>query len=164
MKNKLVTNFLNSLNGSGNITEYVKGIDFPSNLDLFDSISSAELYEIFDTVNDTGTINFFPSPIKGGCYETAVFVSLSKSPDNKELKDDSLVSLDVVLKKMVQQVLGTCDGINQEIILITDEINTVLSKEWEGNLKAIKRRCKSLDIYYIFPDGEYKNVNDFFGV
>lgn len=164
MKNNLVSNFLNSLNGGDNITAYVKSMDFPSKLDLFDDTSSGELYEIFNSVNGDSNINFFPSPIKGGCYETAVFVSLSKAPNGKELKEDSLISLDVVLKKMVQQVLGTCDGINQEIILITDEINTTISKEWEGNLKAIKRRCSSLDIFYLFPDGEYKNVNDFFGV
>jgi|SRR5690606_7015997 len=159
MKNLLVSNFLDFFNEEKNSQSILDPRSY-----ILDGKESVELYEIFGSRGNGGNINFFPSTIKGGCYEMAIFVSFSKSPKGIKLKKNNCISLDVVLKKMVQQVLGGCDGINQEIVLITDEINTNVSREWEGNLKAIKKRCKSLDIYYIFPDGDSKKVNDMFGV
>jgi len=131
---------------------------------VLDGKKTVELYEIFGSGDSDSSINFFPSPIKGSCYESAVFVSFSKSPKGIKLNKSSIVSLDVVFKKMVQQVLGTCFGINQDITLITDQINTDISREWEGNLRTIQSKCKSLNIYYVLPNGTNKNVNDLFGL
>ncbi len=161
MKNRLLKNFIKFLNGSGRVAEYIKSIDFPSEL-MGDN--SFDLHEFYSSGGEGGNINFYPSSVKGGCYEVAMFVSISKPPNGLNLKEGNCIPLDLVLKKMVQQVLGSCEGINQEILLITDEIDTKAAREWEGNLKAIKRRCASFDIFYLLPDGDYKNVNDLFGV
>ena len=159
MKNEFREDFLDFFNED----KYADMIMDPRSY-VLDGKKSIELYEIFDSSDSGGSINFFPSPIKGSCHETGMFVSFSKSPKGIKLHKNSIVSLDKVLKKMVQQVLGTCYGINQEITLITDQINTNVSREWEANLRTIQSSCKSLNIYYLLPDGKHKNVNDLFGL
>ncbi len=109
-------------------------------------------------------MNFFPSENKGACHEVAMFVSFHKPIFGLKFKKDQMIALDDVLKKLVQQVLGTCYPTNQKIILLTDNIETNLFEPWLGNLSAIQRMGMELQIIYLRGDGSHRNVNSLFGL
>jgi hypothetical protein len=109
-------------------------------------------------------MNFFPSDKPSGCFEVAMFVSFHKSVFDIKLKKDQMVSLDNVLKKLVQQVLGTCYPKNQKILLLTDKVDTEVFEPWVGNLKAIKRMGMELEIVYLRSDGSIENINRLIGI
>jgi hypothetical protein len=133
---------------------------------IFESkdLLSIDLDKALEYSGIANNINFFPSSTKGGCHKTAMFVSFSKSPKGFKLKRNNCLPLDVVLKKMVKQVLGSCYGKNQEIILLTDEMSISKSEEWHANLRTMQKVCKSIGVYYVFPDGKHENVDRFFGL
>lgn len=112
----------------------------------------------------TNNMNFFPSENKDYCCEVAMFVSFHKPIFDLKFKRDQLVSLDDVLKKLVQQVIGTCYPTNKKIILITDKIDTEVFEPWLGNLKAMKRMGIEIEIVYLKSDGDYKIINSLLGV
>lgn len=109
-------------------------------------------------------MNFFPSKNIGACHEVAMFVSFHKPVFGLKFKKEQMVSLDDVLKKLVQQVLGTCYPINQKILLLTDKVDTDVFELWIGNLKAIKRMGMEIEIVYLKSDGDYKMLNSLLGV
>lgn len=147
------------LNDASKLTN--ENIDSPNHFLRQKTITFKEVMENLDLENN---INLFPSDIKGGCYETAMFISFRKPPFNFKMPKNNLVPIDRVLKEIVKQVLGSCFGVNQEIILITDDINNSKSEEWFANLKTIQKVCKSINIFYVFDNGNYENVNRFFGL
>ena len=169
MRNQLVEQFMDALiNGDqarhplNDVTNLKNEfIDSPNN---FLKQKTFTFKEVLADMHLENRINFFPSDIKGGCYETAIFVSFRKPPFNFKIPKNNLIPIDTVLKEIVKQVLGSCFGINQEIILITDDINNSKSEEWFANLKTIQEVCKSINIYYVFDKGDYENVNRFFGL
>lgn len=111
------------------LSEFISILKHESNQELrnnlFDRNNTPQLEAItFDKllqdINVRHRRNFFPSENKGACYEVAMFVSFHKPVFGLKFKKDQMVTLDEVLKKIVQQVLGTCYPTNQKIILITD--------------------------------------------
>jgi hypothetical protein len=120
--------------------------------------------ELLQNAHVRHNMNFFPSENKGACHEVALFVSFHKSVFGLKFKKDQMVSLDEVIKKLVQQVLGTCYPINQKIILLTDKIDTEVFDPWLGNLRAMKRMGMELDIVYLRSDGDYKMINSMLGI
>lgn len=120
--------------------------------------------ELFENNHLGRTINFFPSDNTNGCFEVAMFVSFHKPVFGLKFKKDQMVSLDDVLKKLVQQVLGTCYPINQKIFLLTDKVDTEVFEPWLGNLKAMKRMGMEIEIVYLKSDGSYKMLNSLLGV
>lgn len=120
--------------------------------------------ELFDNFGRGIDMNFFPSENKGACREVAMFVSFHKPAFGAKFKKDQMIPLDDVLKKLVQQVLGTCYPTNQKILLLTDKVDTEVLEPWLGNLKAIKRMGMELEIVYLRSDGSHRNVNSLFGL
>lgn len=120
--------------------------------------------ELFESTGRNSSMNFFPSDKKGGCYEIAMFVSFHKPIFKVNLKRNQMVSLDEVLKKLVQQVLGTCYPKNKKIILLTDKIDTDVFEPWIGNLKAIKKMGMELEVVYLRSDGSTDNINQLIGL
>lgn len=120
--------------------------------------------ELFDNFGRGIDMNFFPSDRPGGCYEVAMFVSINKPVFGLKFKKDQMISLDDVLKKLVQQVLGTCYPTNQKILMLTDNIETEVFEPWLGNLRAIKRMGMELEIVYLRSDGTHRNVNSLLGL
>ena len=120
--------------------------------------------ELFDNFGRGIDMNFFPSDIPSGCFEVAMFVSFHKPAFGVKFKKDQMIPLDDVLKKLVQQVLGSCYPTNKTILLLTDNIETDLFEPWLGNLRAIKRMGMELEIVYLRSDGTYRNVNSLFGL
>jgi hypothetical protein len=120
--------------------------------------------ELLENAHVRNNMNFYPSETKGPCCEIAMFVSFHKSVFDIKLKKDQMVSLDEVLKKLVQQVLGTCYPKNQKILLLTDKVDTEVFEPWLGNLKAIKRMGMEIVVVYLRSDGTTENINSLVGI
>ena len=120
--------------------------------------------ELFDNFGRGINMNFFPSENKGACCEVAMFVSFHKSVFGLKFKKDQMIPLDDILKKLVQQVLGTCYPNNQKILLLTDKVDTEVFEPWLGNLRAIKRMGMELEIVYLKSNGSTENINRLVGL
>lgn len=107
-------------------------------------------------------MNFFPSSNKGRCHYLAVFVSMREETLSFKSDPNNFVSLDVVLKKMVQQVLGSCFNVNKEVVLITDTIDTKVIEEWKPNFRAMKKVCDNIRFYYVDTEGNPKDISFLF--
>ncbi len=120
--------------------------------------------ELLQDTHVRHNMNFFPSENKGVCHEVAMFVSFHKPVFGLKFKKDQMIPLDDVLKKLVQQVLGTCYPTNQKILLLTDKVDTEVFEPWLGNLMAIKRMGIELEIVYLRSDGSTEYVNRLVGL
>lgn len=120
--------------------------------------------ELFDNFGGGINMNFFPSENKGACCEVAMFVSFHKPVFGLKFKKDQMISLDDVLKKLVQQVLGTCYHKNRKIILLTDKVDTEVFEPWLGNLQAMRRMNTEIEIFYLNSNGTTKSVNEIVGL
>jgi len=127
-------------------------------------IEAVTFDELLQNVHVRHNINFFPSDLTVGCYEVAMFVSFHKSVFGLKFKKDQMVSLDEVIKKLVQQVLGTCYPINKKILLLTDKVDTEVFEPWLGNLKAIKRMGMEIEVVYLRSNGTTENINSLVGL
>lgn len=127
-------------------------------------IESVTFDELLNNARLRHNMNFFPSDYLGGCYNVAMFVSFHKPIFGLKFKKDQMVPLDDVLKKLVQQVLGTCYPTNQKILLLTDNIETDMFEPWLGNLRAIKRMGMEIQIFYLRSDGSRQNINSLVGL
>jgi len=123
----------------------------------FSSISKSRLF-------GGKKINFYPSNTKGKCQSVAVFVSIKQSTLEFDSDPGNHRDFETVIKKMVQQVLGSCFDKNKEVILITDEINTNVIDQWKPNFKAMELICNSIKIIFINSTGQTYNANHFFGI
>ena len=137
--------------------------------DIFDRNNRPQLEtvtfdELFQNAQVRHNMNFFPSDNPSGCFEVAMFVSFHKSLFGLKFKKDQMIPLDDVLKKLVQQVLGTCYPTNQKILLLTDKVDTEVFEPWLGNLRAIKRMGMELEIIYLRSNGSTENVNRLVGL
>lgn len=120
--------------------------------------------ELFNNFGSGINMNFFPSDTPSGCYEVAMFVSFHKPAFGLKFKKDQMVSLDGVLKKLVQQVLGTCYPKNRKTILLTDKLDTEVFEPWIGNLQAMKRMNIEIEIFYLNSNGIPKSANKILGL
>tara|TARA_B110000902_G_C13791934_1_gene392444 strand:+ start:14 stop:487 length:474 start_codon:yes stop_codon:yes gene_type:complete len=109
-------------------------------------------------------INFYPSNTKGKCQSIAVFISIKQSTLDFNSDPSNHKDFESVIKKMVQQVLGSCFDKNKEVIFITDEINTNVIEQWKPNFKAMRQICDSIQIVFIDGSGQNYNANHFFGI
>jgi hypothetical protein len=157
---KIVKDFINRLNRASKSELRNEFID-KNNRPQMESITFDELFDNFGRGID---MNFFPSENKGACCEVAMFVSFHKPIFGLKFKKDIMISLDDVLKKLVQQVLGTCYPKNQKIILLTDKVDTEVFEPWLGNLRAIKRMGMEIEIIYLRSDGSTEVVNKLVGL
>jgi hypothetical protein len=159
MKN-IVNDFINMLKRWSNSDFRSEMID-RNNRPQMESITFDELFDNFGSGID---MNFFPSENKGACREIAMFVSFHKPAFGVKFKKDQMIPLDDVLRKLVQQVLGTCYPQNKKIILLTDKVDTEIFEPWLGNLKAIERMGMEIQIFYLNSDGIPKSANEIVGL
>ena len=127
-------------------------------------IDAVTFDELLQDAHVRHKMNFFPSENKGACHELAMFVSFHKPIFGMKFKKDQMIPVDDVLKKLVQQVLGTCYPTNQKILLLTDKVDTEVFEPWLGNLRAIKRMGMEIEIIYLRSDGSTEVVNKLVGL
>ena len=157
---KIVGNFINML-----INECYSSND-SENIDSRYKNEITSFDDLFNQIDGRGSgMNFFPSNnSKYGCCEVAMFVSFHKQFMNSKFKKDQLIELDEVIKKLVQQVLGTCYPQNRKIILLTDKVDTDVFHPWLGTLKALKKMQIEIGIYYLRSDGSKELINTLVGI
>lgn len=109
-------------------------------------------------------INLFPCEKKGTCHEVAMFVCVKKETIGANSATENHVSFKNVLKKMVQQVLGSCYRKNKHVYFFTDQIDTNAIAEWKDNFRVMTQVCESVKVVYFTKEGEYHNVNNLFDV
>jgi hypothetical protein len=109
-----------------------------------------------------GGFNLFPSDKKGPCRPDAIFLSFTSKKVEKILRKGHRVPVDQIMKKMTQQVLGSCFDKNKSITLLTDNIDTIKCEEWLPNLKVMRLICDEFQIVHVSPRGELKVINDLF--
>jgi hypothetical protein len=128
---------INSQNGFGAINDIV------SNLNLKDGI------------------NFYPSNSKGACCLDAIFLSIKHQPRQKTLSRNEMVPLKSVLEKISQHIFGECRGYTNQIILITDTIDTDVIKPW---ISSFKNSNCWIEIIYVRENGEFEVGNKLIGL
>jgi hypothetical protein len=109
-------------------------------------------------------INFFPSNSKGSCCGGAIFLSLKNQPRRINLSRNEMKSLKVTMETMVQHLLGGCINKTNEVILITDSLETETINPWMYNLKTIQNTNCSIDILYVRKNGEFELANKVLGL
>lgn len=117
------------------------------------------LSELFGIFGGNESFNLIPSEGKSRCCEIAIFISLTKSIPGLKLKQDQFIPLEIILPKVIQQVQGTCSGINKIVNILCDEINTNSFEPWIDNLRTIKKQSKEFSIYYI-GGRKIENITD----
>ena len=137
-------------------------VKMPSELDRKRRVEKFKFSSFTTKGNINEKMNFFPSIIKGRCHNLAVFVSMREETLSFKSDPNNFVSLDVVLKKMVHQVLGSCFNVNKEVVLITDTIDTKVIEEWKPNLRAMTKVCDKIRFYYVDREGTLKDVSFLF--
>lgn len=167
MSKNIADDFMNAFI-NGDVSRHpINDIIDDSNMDSPNHFLKQKSFNFEDVLKDMSSrekINFFPSNQEGDCHQTSMFVSFRKPILKFKMPKSNFVALDIVLKEMVKQVLGNCYGKNQKIILLTDEISNSKSEEWHANLRTMQKQCESIEVYYVFPNGKYENVNRFFGL
>lgn len=123
-----------------------------------------KLSELGNTGIFNQAFNFFPSDKKGSCHELAVFVCVKKETIGQNSATTNHVSFKNVLKKMVQQVLGSCYKKNKHVYFFTDQIDTNAIAEWKDNFKVMMKVCETVNVIYFTKKGDYHNVNNLFGI
>ena len=156
----ILSEFLSILKNERNIESRTELLDRNNK----QQIESVTFDELLNNARLRHNMNFFPIDKPGGCYEVAMFVSFHKPIFGLKFKKDQMIPLDDVLKKLVQQVLGTCYPTNQKILLLTDNIETDMFEPWLGNLRAIKRMGMEIQIVYLRSDGSRQNINNLVGL
>ena len=156
----IVNDFINMLKRGSNSDFRNEFLD-KNNRPQIESITFDELFDNFGRGID---MNFFPSENKGACCEVAMFVSFHKPEFGLKFKRDQMIALDDVLKKLVQQVVGTCYPKNKKIILLTDKVDTEVFEPWLGNLQAIQRMGMEIQIFYLNSNGIPKSANEIVGL
>lgn len=136
---------------------------FSDSIELIKS-KSKTFNELFNNYDGHGSINLYPSDTKGSCHYTAIFYSFSKLPKNSSLKRNQLIPLSKILPIMIQQVLGSCMGINKDITLVVDSIDTKVFEPWINNLKKINDMSDSFEIIYVRPNGTHISIKDVLGI
>jgi hypothetical protein len=127
--------------------------------DIKKSKDVVTISQLLDNLLSDSSFNLIPGDIPSHCHEMAIFVSLTKSPKHLYLRQDQLLSLDKMLPKVIQQVQGSCSGINKKIYILCDEIETKSFEPWLDNLRTINRQSIEFGIFYI-GGRELKDITD----
>jgi hypothetical protein len=136
----------------------------PGDYEFNGEMSHGSLSNILPNLCNKNGINFFPSDYKGSCCDGAIFLSLKNQPRKINLPRNEMKSLKVTIENMVQHLLGECMNRTNEVILITDSIETETINPWLDNLKSIQRMNCSIDILYVRKNGEFEITNKVLGL
>ena len=109
--------------------------------------------------NGGGAINCTPGKKPSGCYNEAIFISLSNPLSILNLKSDQIIPLKEMLPMLLKQVLVDCYNSNKKITLITDSIDTKVFKKWEPHFDLLEKIGIELNIFYI-GGKKLQNINN----
>jgi hypothetical protein len=122
----------------------------------YDSIT-----DIFSNLNLSDGINLFPCNHKKSCCLDAIFVSIKHQPRLITLPRNEMIPLKIVLEKMSQHLFGECIGYTNQIILITDTIDTEVIAPWIASFNNSK--CW-IEVVYVRENGAFEVANQVIGL
>jgi hypothetical protein len=117
---------------------------------------------IFSFGNSSTHLNLYPCDNVGMCANEAVFISISSELSRrnfKALRRDQFISLDRVVQKLVQQVLGSCAGINKHVLLITDHLDSEVLGPWMPVVNQMLQSGVKIEIVYLNSKGQTNLVD-----
>ena len=117
---------------------------------------------LFSSGHSISNINLFPSDNVGKCAHEAVFISFSSELSRRNftaLRRDQFISLDRIMQKMVQQVLGNCAGINKHVLLITDHLDTEVLNPWMPVINQMINNGIKFELVYLNASGQMSLVD-----
>jgi hypothetical protein len=117
---------------------------------------------VFSGSLNSGFINLFPCDKNSSCASEAVFVSFSSDLSRKNftaLRRDQFISLDRIMQKMVQQVLGNCAGINKHVLLITDHLDSEVLSPWMPVINQMMQNGIEFEMVYLNSNGQMNLVD-----
>lgn len=112
---------------------------------------------LFSSGHSISNINLYPCDNVGKCAHEAVFISISSELSRRNftaLRRDQFISLDRVMQKMVQQVLGNCAGINKHVLLITDHLDTEVLNPWMPVINQMINDGIKFELVYLNASGQ----------
>lgn len=107
-------------------------------------------------------INLYPCDNVGKCAFDAVFISFSSELSRRNftaLRRDQFITLDRVMQKLVQQVLGDCAGINKHVLLITDHLDSEVLNPWMPVINQMVNNGIKFELVYLNASGQMNLVD-----
>jgi hypothetical protein len=117
--------------------------------------------DIFSNLNLSDGINLYPSNSKMACCLDAIFISIKHQPRLITLSRNEMIPLKIVLEKMSQHLFGECRGYTNQIILITDTIDTDIINPWIASFK--NSNCW-IEVIYVRENGAFEVANEVIGL
>ncbi len=117
---------------------------------------------LFSSGHSISSINLYPCDNVGNCAHEAVFISFSSELSRRNftaLRRDQFISLDRIIQKMVQQVLGNCAGINKHVLLITDHLDTEVLNPWMPVINQMINNGIKFELVYLNASGQMSLVD-----
>jgi hypothetical protein len=117
---------------------------------------------LFSSGNSSTHLNLYPCDNVGKCAYEAVFISISSELSRRNftaLRRDQFISLDRVVQKLVQQVLGSCAGINKHVLLITDHLDSEVLGPWMPLVNQMLQSGIKFEIVYLNSKGQTSLVD-----
>ena len=113
------------------------------------------LAKITADIAGTDQINCYPCIPGGQCYKQAYFYSLNTKKYSKTRGKN--LSLGYVLTKVVQHMIGHCEGETKFAVMITDNWNDDTFEPWRSTFKKIIQRGGYIEIY-VLMSGSYHEI------
>jgi hypothetical protein len=107
-----------------------------------------------DTVG-TDQVNCYPGISGNKCYKEAYFYSLDKNKYAKTRGKN--LSLGYILTKVVQHMIGHCEGETRFAVIITDNWNDDTFEPWRSTFKKILQNGGYIEIY-VLMSGSYHEI------
>ena len=109
--------------------------------------------DLIDTDTNGSPINFYPGKPSKGCFEQAVFVSLSKQPKSVHLKNDQFYSLDQMLHIMFEHIFLKCLGMTEKLLFLCDQIDTDVFARYRHQFEALNTLGIEWEVWYLKSRG-----------
>ena len=126
------------------------------------SIKPSSVSNFLDEILFGEQINFYPGTKGGKCCETAVFLSVTKTPPRaKWMKKSEMIPLEKMFPKVVQHMQGKCYEKTKRMALIVDDnLSMKTVDEWKSNLRHIQSiDQKEVMIVYVDSEGKIHHFN-----
>ena len=126
------------------------------------SIKPSSVSNFLDEILFGEQINFYPGTKVGKCCETAVFLSVTKTPPRaKWMKKSEMIPLEKMFPKVVQHMQGKCYKKTKRMALIVDDnLSMRTVDEWKSNLRHIQSiDQKEVMIVYVDSEGKIHHFN-----
>jgi len=113
-----------------------------------------DLAKITADIVSTDQLNCYPGTPGEKCYKKAFFYSLDKKKYSKTRGMN--LSLGYILTKVVQHMIGHCEGETRYAVIITDNWNDDTFEPWRSTFKKIIKLGGYIEVYVLIAGSYYE--------